>query len=258
MNNMYTKELNLLKEVLPKLYQDTLKQTKDIKFKGPEDMVTSSDLYIESNLIKAIKEAFPTDTFLSEEFHSKAELINRTWIIDPIDGTSNYGVSLNLFVMQVALYDQNDIILSVIYYPSEHKFYYAIKGHGAYLNDQRYYVDSLFERQNDMLSMVGYTIRSTEKKYYTILLKHAIDKHFKLRMLGSIGLELMYVSTGVFTVFYSNIKNLWDLAPGVLLAKEAKAYLFNEKGLEYQLGDEHLFITKTKKLKNEIIDCINK
>lgn len=98
---MYSKELKLLKDVLPKLYQDTLKQTKDIQFKGPEDMVTSSDLYIESNLIKAIKEAFPTDTLLSEEFHSKAELKNRTWIIDPIDGTSNYGVSLNLFVMQV-------------------------------------------------------------------------------------------------------------------------------------------------------------
>lgn len=212
---MYEKELALLRRVIPSIYESSKQTVKEIHFKGPDDMVTSSDLYIETKLIEAIKEVFVTDTFLSEEFHSKATLGKRTWIIDPIDGTSNFGVGLNLFVIQLALFEDNEIKLSVIYYPQEEKFYESVLGEGAKLNG------------------------------------------VKLRMLGSIGLELSVASKGIFTVFYTNVKNLWDLAPGVLLAKEAKACLFNEKGEDYKLGDNHLFITKTETLKEEILKIIN-
>ena len=65
-------------------------------------------------------------------------------------------------------------------------------------------------------------------------------------MLGSIGLELALASEGVFDLFYSNVTNIWDLYPGILLLREAKAILVNEKGLEYQLGDKNLFVCKNE------------
>ncbi|MDY0210659.1 MAG: inositol monophosphatase [Acholeplasma sp.] len=254
---MYEKELALLRRVIPSIYESSKQRVKEIHFKGPDDMVTSSDLYIETKLIEAIKEVFVTDTFLTEEFHSKATLGKRTWIIDPIDGTSNFGVGLNLFVIQLALFEDNEIKLSVIYYPQEEKFYESVLGEGAKLNGVSYQVLDLNTPQNPMVSMVGYTLKSTEKKYYQKLLDYSVSKGVKLRMLGSIGLELSVASKGIFTVFYTNVKNLWDLAPGVLLAKEAKACLFNEKGEDYKLGDKHLFITKTETLKEEILKVIN-
>jgi len=254
----YQKELDLLKLHVPKIYSEVESKNKEVSFKSGDEIVTTTDLYIESNLIKVIIEAFPTDTFLSEEFHKDGLLQNRTWMIDPIDGTSNYAVDLNLYVVQIALYDQNDLALSFIYYPRDNKTYYAIKGHGAYLNDQRITVTDNKKPSNKMLSMVGYTIRNSEKTIYEKLLHYAVTENIKLRMLGSIGLELALASEGIFTMFYTNVKNLWDLAPGVLLAREARALVFNEKGKDYQIGDSHLFLSKNEAFKAKMLESILK
>ena len=171
-------------------------------------------------------------------------------------GQATYAVDLNLYVVQIALYDQNDLALSFIYYPRDNKTYYAIKGQGAYLNDQLMTVNDNQKPSNKMLSMVGYTIKNSEKTIYDKLLHYAGNEHVKLRMLGSIGLELAFTSEGIFTMFYTNVKNLWDLAPGVLLAREAKALVFNEKGKDYQIGDSHLFVSKNEAFKAKILESI--
>ena len=75
-------------------------------------------------------------------------------------------------------------------------------------------------------------------------------------MLGSIGLELAITSEGIFTMFYTSVKNLWDLGPGVLLVREAGALLFNETGQPYQLGDTHLFVVKSENYKTMILKNI--
>lgn len=75
-------------------------------------------------------------------------------------------------------------------------------------------------------------------------------------MLGSIGLELALTAEGIFTMFYTSVKNLWDLGPGVLLCKEAGAILFNEHGLPYQLGDTHLFVSKSEIHYNHLLKAI--
>ena len=75
-------------------------------------------------------------------------------------------------------------------------------------------------------------------------------------MLGSIGLELSITAEGIFTMFYTSVKNLWDLGPGVLLCKEAGALLFNETGAPYQLGDTHLFVVRSEEHKENILKAI--
>lgn len=254
----YINELNLLKTHVPRIYKEIDNSLKEVSFKSGDEIVTTTDLYIESELIRAIKHVFPKDTFLSEEFHKDGHLVNRAWLIDPIDGTSNYAVNFDAYVVQIALYDEDDLALAFIYVPSNEKIYYAIKGEGAYLNDKRIHVLDNKKPSNKMMSMVGYTNKNSDKTYYEKLLKFALKNQVKLRMLGSIGLELAITSEGIFTMFYTSVKNLWDLGPGVLLCKEAGALLFNETGAPYQLGDTHLFVVKSENYKQDILKSIEK
>ena len=114
----YINELNLLKTHVPRIYKEIDNSLKEVSFKSGDEIVTTTDLYIESELIRAIKHVFPKDTFLSEEFHKEGHLVNRAWLIDPIDGTSNYAVNFDAYVVQIALYDEDDLALAFIYDPS--------------------------------------------------------------------------------------------------------------------------------------------
>src|SRR5690554_1662206 len=243
----YNNELNLLKTITKQIYEDAILTVKHTSFKGEQDIVTSTDLYIERHLIEKIKLAFPNDFIHSEEYHNKTILKDRTWLIDPIDGTSNYAAHLGLYVVQIALYDKGDIVLSYIYAPSFNKTYYAIKGEGAYLNDKKYHVSDKQDPSNFMISMVGLSHKSSDKTYFKKIIDLSIDHKFKTRMLGSIGLELALTSEGIFNLFYTNVTNLWDLCPGILLVKEAGYILLNEKNEPYQLQDKNLFVCKDQK-----------
>ena len=245
----YTEELSLLKDNVKDIYDRAMKEVISSSFKGEQDIVTTTDLFIEKELVKTIQAKFIDDFFLTEEYYNLAELRNRTWIIDPIDGTSNYASGLSEYVVQIAFYDEGDIQLSYIYYPGQREEYYAIKGYGAYLNDSRYYVNNR-EETTFMISMVGITHKTKDKYYYMKILDMAIKNKYKMRMLGSIGLELALMSNGIFDLFYSNVTNIWDLYPGILLLREAGATLLNELGLTYQLGDKNLFVAKNEMVVN--------
>jgi myo-inositol-1(or 4)-monophosphatase len=253
---VYQKELELLKEVVPRIYEDATKIKKEIAYKDGNEVVTTIDLYIEEKVIDAVLKAFPNDTFLSEEFHKDGILQNRTWLIDPIDGTSNFSVELDLFVIQIALYDQGDFVLSYIYHPRNKNTYVAIKNKGAYLNGERYHLKDIKCNRHVLMSLVGVTTKDKEKSYYHKLIDYGMANQTKLRILGSIGLELSLASEGILNVFYSGVTNLWDIAPGLLLCREAGAHIFNEHGLDYKLNDNHLFVTDNEIRKNLIIDIL--
>lgn len=247
----YKAELGLLKDNVKDIYKRAMQEVISSSFKGEQDIVTSTDLFIEKELVKTIKAKFKDDFFLTEEYYNLAELKNRTWIIDPIDGTSNYASGLSEYVVQIAFYDEGDIQLSYIYYPGQRKEYYAIKGFGAYLDGVRYFINDRKET-TFMISMVGITHKTKDKYYYMKILDMAIKNKYKMRMLGSIGLELALMSNGIFDLFYSNVTNIWDLYPGILLLREAGAILVNEKGNVYSLGDLNLFVCKNKEILNKL------
>lgn len=241
----YNDELSLLKTNVKRIYEKAISQVVSSKLKGEQDIVTNTDLFIEIELVKLIKEKFNDDNLLTEEYHSLESLRDRTWIIDPIDGTSNYASGLSEYVVQIAFFDEGDIQLSYVYYPGQSDEFYAVKGFGAYLNDERYWAFNRAET-TFMISMVGITHKLTDKYYYKKILEVAIEKKYKMRMFGSIGLELALASNGVFNLFYSNVTTIWDLYPGILLLREAGAILLNEKGLVYKLGDTNLFVCKNE------------
>lgn len=253
----YKKEVELLKNNIKEIYENAVKLGFDAKFKGTQDIVTTTDLAIEKAIVALIKEHYPQDRFHTEEFYSDTLLNDRTWIIDPIDGTSNYAVGMGLFVVQIALYDHADIALSFVYIPEFNQTYYAIKGQGACMNGIPYHIDDHQGLSNFMISMVGITQKDNDKTYYNQLVSFAQKYNYKLRMLGSIGLEMTLASFGIFDLFYSNVTNIWDIYPGICLAREAGALLLNELGQPYRLGiDEHLFICKNQQVKAEVFKHI--
>lgn len=254
---MYQKEMALLEKNIPLIYEEALKIKKEIKYKDGDEVVTTIDLFIEQKVIDLVLKEFPTDTFLSEEFHKYGNLKDRTWIIDPIDGTSNFSLDLDLFVIQIALYDQGDFVLSYIYHPRNKDTYKAIKGLGAYKNDVKYHLENKKMNKHMLLSLVGVTSRGKDQIYYKGLIEYAIKHQIKLRVLGSIGLEMSLMSEGILSIFYSGVTNIWDIAPGILLSRESGAQIFNEKGLLYEVGDKHLFITDSVDKKELVIDILN-
>jgi len=249
----YTKELELLQRSVPAIFKLTELQQKEVSYKERDEVVTSSDLFIETELIRVIKKEFPNDNFHSEEFNKFTELKDRTWIIDPIDGTSNYVHHLDLFVNQIAFYDQGEIVLSYIYVPRANKVFHAIKGEGAYLNGKRTYVTSS-NKPNMLMSLVGISHNTgKDKHFFHQMLDYAYHENIKVRMLGTIGYELAAVAEGSFIVLYTDVTNFWDIAPGLLLVREAGGIVLNNEGDEYVMGDNHMFCYCDKEIKGRII-----
>jgi len=227
-------------------------QHKEVSYKERNEIVTSSDLFIEKELIKVIKKEFPDDNFHSEEFNKFTELKDRTWIIDPIDGTSNYVHHLDLFVNQIALYDKGEIVLSYVYVPRANKVFHAIKGEGAYLNGERIYTTSS-NKPNMLMSLVGISHKTEkDKSYFYHMLDFAYDNNIKVRMLGTLGYELTAVAEGSFIVLYTDVTNFWDIAPGLLLVREAGGIVLNNEGKEYMMGDNHMFCYCDVEIKDRI------
>lgn len=238
----YTKELNLLEKIVPIIFEQTEKNEKKISYKARNEIVTSSDLYIEQQLIKEILNVFPGDSFHSEEFNKNTVLKDRTWLIDPIDGTSNYAHHLDMFVTQIALHDHGKFVLSYIYAPRVHKTFTAIKGEGAFCNGNRIHTMSDLSMPNALMSLVGISHDpEKDKSMFTKMIAFSQKEHLKIRIIGTMGFEMAHLSEGSFAMLYTDVSNLWDIAPGILLLEEAGGKVLNEKGCPYQIGDHHLF-----------------
>ncbi len=256
---MYRKELELLQENIPLIFQKTEATEKQISYKSRNEIVTSSDLFIETEIIELIRQTFPNDHFHSEEFNRDTNLYDRTWLIDPIDGTSNYAHHLDLFVVQIALYDKGEVVLSYIYAPRVNKTYYAIKGFGAFMNDQPIKVYQDQGQKNRLMSMVGLSHQTTKDKY---LFHHFIDfayqNNIKIRILGTMGFEMAAMAEGSFMMLYTDVTNYWDIAPGILLVKEAGGIIINQFGEPYQMKDEHMIVCCDETLMREVTNSIKR
>jgi len=253
----YQKELDLLLKFIPNIFLETEKQERQISYKKKSEIVTSSDLFIERSIINLVLSVFPNDHFHSEEFNRDTLIQDRTWFIDPIDGTSNYAHNLDMFVIQIALYDQGDLVLSYIYAPRVNKIFYAVKGEGAYLNGKRIHTSSTLEDKNRLLSLVGISHDpEKDKSLFYQMIDFANKERIKVRILGSLGFELSELAEGSFTLLYTDVTNYWDIAPGVLLVREAGGIFINELGEPYKLGENHMIACADETIKNKIIEKI--
>ena len=174
--------------------------------KGPKDFVTNADIKTEKIIIEELKKARPNYSIISEENGvEKNKDETNFWIIDPIDGTTNFLHGVPHFAISIALQSNNEMVCGLIYDPIKDELFYAEKNHGAYFNNQRIRV-SKKRNIDECLFAVG------KGKYNPDLI---------YRRSGSAALDLAYVASGRFDGYFQNNLNLWDIAAGIIIVKEA-------------------------------------
>jgi myo-inositol-1(or 4)-monophosphatase len=175
--------------------------------KGPRDFVTKTDKHVEKILIEELSKTKSNYSFLSEEV-GKIEKKDKDniWIIDPIDGTTNFLHGIPHFAICIALESKKEIVSGLIYDPIKDEMFYAEKNKGAYLNNQRLRVSN-----KNLIEECLFSSNHEGVKY----------SNLNMRYSGCAALDLAYVASGRLDGFFHNKINIWDIAAGVLLVKEA-------------------------------------
>ena len=175
--------------------------------KGPNDFVTNSDIKAEKIIIEELNKGRPNYSIISEENGiEKNKDLKNTWIIDPIDGTINFLHGLPHFAISIALKSDDEIISGLIFDPIKDEMFYAEKDNGAFFNNHRIRVS----KKNDINNCLFASGNKVTEKV-----------NISLRKTGSAALDMAYVAAGRFDGFFQNNLNLWDIAAGVILVKEA-------------------------------------
>ena len=175
--------------------------------KGPKDFVTNSDLKTEKIIIDELKKARPNYSLISEENGTEKNKDDNTWIIDPIDGTVNFLHGLPHFAISIGLQRGDEIISGLIFDPIKNEMFYAEKNNGAFLNNQRIRVS-----KKNKLDECLFAIGSGNVKNL---------KDISYRKSGCAALDMAYVACGRYDVYFQSNLNIWDIAAGIIITKEA-------------------------------------
>jgi len=178
-----------------------------ISVKGPSDFVSNADTKAEKIIINELTKAKKNYSILSEECGSKVNSDSENvWIIDPIDGTTNFLHGVPHFAISIALKSNNEIISGLIYDPIKDEMFYAEKDNGAFFNNQRIKVSKKKDLEACLFGTGG---------------KEKIEVDLITRKSGSAALDMAYVAAGRYDGYFQNNLNLWDIAAGVIMVKEA-------------------------------------
>tara|TARA_X000000368_G_scaffold122498_1_gene96046 strand:- start:3 stop:743 length:741 start_codon:yes stop_codon:yes gene_type:complete len=175
--------------------------------KGPHDFVTKTDKHVEKILIEELSKTKKNYSFLTEETGIiKNKDNDNTWIIDPIDGTTNFLHGIPHFAISIALKCKDELLSGLIFDPIKDEMFFAEKDKGAYLNNQRMRVS-----KKNSLDLCLFSSNNEGVKF----------SNLNMRCTGSAALDLAYVAAGRFDGYFQNKINLWDVAAGVIMIKEA-------------------------------------
>lgn len=211
---------------------------KDIAMKSPHEIVTKYDLLSEKIILAAIHENFPEHAILSEEQGRDKTESEWLWLVDPIDGTTNFSMHNPLWCVIICLLHNDEPMLSVIYAPVLNELFIAKKGQGAFLNNKPIKVSEVREGKviNTFCHGSGEAAIKRAVKYYQIQKLN----HFDCRQLGSAAIELAYVAAGRIESIMIPDVNIWDVAAGALLVREAGGRVTDLVGQEWNLASKDL------------------
>ena len=199
--------------------------------KGPADFVSASDRQVEDTLFKELRKARPTFGFLMEErgVIEGTDQSNR-WIIDPLDGTSNFLHGIPQFAISIALERDSDVFAGVVYSPVTDELFWAEKGAGAYLNGRRLRVSGRKD-PSECIFATGIPFKGTgEHEPFLKQLGAVMAVSAGVRRMGAASLDLAYVAAGRFDGFWESGLSYWDMAAGVVLVREAGGFVCDMTG----------------------------
>lgn len=206
-----------------------------IEYKGKNDLVSYVDKTAETMLVKGLSLILPEAGFLTEEQTIKTDQKEYTWIIDPLDGTTNFIHSLPLYAISIGLEYKKEIVLGIVYEINKDEMFSAIKNGGAHLNGSPIFCTQT-EHLNDTLLATGFPYYNFDLlPQYMNLFSTLMQETHGLRRLGSAAVDLAYVAAGRFDGYFEYNLNAWDVAGGALLVKEAGGTCIDFNG-----GDDYI------------------
>lgn len=192
-----------------------------IEKKGHNDLVSYVDKESEQQLVARLQGLLPEAGFITEENTANHRGERYNWIIDPLDGTTNFMHGLPCYCISIALYDRDEPVLGVIHELNLDECFYAWKGGGAFLNGKTIRVSGI-EKVSDSLFATGFPYHNYDRmKPYMEVFDFLMRNSHGIRRLGSAAADLAYVAAGRFEAFYEYGLNPWDVAAGVVLVREA-------------------------------------
>lgn len=225
----------------------------DSKIKGnSKGLVTQTDLQAE----KAIIEILSTKSnykILSEESGYFGENVGPTWVVDPLDGTTNFSRSLPLFAVSVALMNEKESLIGVIIDPVQNKEYYAIKGVGAFCNRERI-THPEFDTEYIPAIFLNHGYPEKDRNNYKELSKR-FASNYNILKLGTTALELCYIANGSVDAFICSGDELWDFAAGIVIAQEAGCVFTDWQGNPWN-GKDHYLLFARPEIHKELVKQI--
>ena len=211
-----------------------------VKKKGPADFVTNADIKVEKIIIEELKKARPNYSFITEENGIKINKDkNNTWIIDPIDGTVNFLHGIPHFAISIAHKSENEIISGLIFDPIKNEMFYAEKNNGAFFNNHRIRVSKKNDLNECLFVTGGKLNREIELPY---------------RKSGCAALDMAYVASGRYDGYFQNKLNLWDIAAGIIIIKEAGG-LINE--IDLSINENIKVIASSTDINEKMLEKLN-
>ncbi|MGG2481536.1 MULTISPECIES: inositol monophosphatase family protein [Brevibacillus] len=201
-----------------------MKQPFTVEYKtSASDLVTAVDKEVEKHVIDAILRQYPEHGILGEErtFTGDPGEYDTLWVIDPIDGTTNFVHQQINFAVSIAVYHKGEGLIGVVYDPSRDEMFHAVKGQGAYLNGQRLRLEKTVSLEEALLCTSVFWNKQAEQMGIDLIVKKLAGKVRGMRLLGSAALEMAYVAAGRLDGYVSLSLNAWDFGAGRILVEEA-------------------------------------
>lgn len=239
-----------------KLILDAWSEPKDVIYKGRIDLVTQTDVLVEGQLKETLNRILPEANFLSEETSAAGPLEAQTWVVDPIDGTTNYVHGFPFVAISIALWEAGMPVFGLIYLPVMKELFYACAGQGAYLNDQRIHVSELKTLDKSLVATgFPYDIR---QEIDTVMwsIKNVLLRAQGVRRAGAAAVDLAYTACGRLDGFYEIGLKPWDTAAGILLVAEAggRVSCF-DPDCAYELGAREM-LASNGHIHEELAQCL--
>lgn len=203
--------------------------------KGKNDLVSYVDKESEAQIVARLSELLPQAGFIAEEGSGEEIPGGLNWIIDPLDGTTNFVHGLPIYAISIALAQGSQVLLGVVYEVSSKECFHAVRGGGAFLNDKPIRTSAVDSLAVSLVA-TGFPYQNDDLDKYMGLLKAFLLKTHGFRRIGSAAVDLAYVAAGRFEAFYEKNLNPWDIAAGVLLVEEAGGRVS-----DFRDGDTYLF-----------------
>ncbi len=218
--------------------------TDKVEIKGLNDLVSYVDKTSEQKIVTALSTLFPQAGFIVEE-NTRSDIKEYNWIVDPLDGTTNFIHGIPSYAISIALEYKGEIILGVVYEVSKDECFYAVKNGGAFLNDKPINVTNTILLKDSLIA-TGFPVYNFERivpffKTLEYLMRHTHG----VRRIGAASVDLCYVACGRVDAFFEYNLNSWDVAAGSLIVTEAGGKVADFSGNNTWLFGKEIVATNT-------------